>query len=55
MGNRYLDALKKHEDSVAKNVTANLYERHMKPLFIGLTQTASHEAADPPREATLSP
>jgi hypothetical protein len=55
MGNRYLDALKKHEDLVAKNVTANLYERHMKPLFIGLTQTASHEAADPPREATLSP
>jgi tagaturonate epimerase len=35
MGDRYLDMLKACEATVSKNVTENLYERHMKPLFIG--------------------
>jgi hypothetical protein len=35
MGNRYLDMLVACETSVARNVTENLYERHLKPLFIG--------------------
>jgi hypothetical protein len=30
----YLDALDKYEDIIAPHVTANLYERHIKPLFI---------------------
>jgi hypothetical protein len=34
-GDRYLDALKKHEAIIAKNVTRNLFERHMKPLLLG--------------------
>src|SRR5258706_1059939 len=34
-GDRYLNALKKHEAVVAKNVTENLFERHMKPLLPG--------------------
>lgn len=34
MGGRYLDALGQYEKSVAANVTANLYERHIRPLFI---------------------
>jgi hypothetical protein len=34
-GDRYLDALKKHEAIVAKNVTENLFERHLKPLLLG--------------------
>jgi hypothetical protein len=29
-----LDALKQHQAYVSKNVTANLYERHLKPLFV---------------------
>ncbi len=33
MGRRYLDALEACEAAVAKNVTDNLYERHLKPLF----------------------
>jgi hypothetical protein len=33
MGNRYLDALDKHEESVSRNVTKNLFERHLAPLF----------------------
>ena len=35
MGGRYLEALAASESFVAKNVTANLYERHIRPLFIG--------------------
>jgi hypothetical protein len=34
-GDRYLSALKKHEAIIAKNVTENLFERHMKPLLLG--------------------
>jgi hypothetical protein len=34
-GARYLAALKKHEAIIAKNVTENLFERHMKPLLLG--------------------
>ena len=34
-GDCYLDALKKHEAIVAKNVTENLFERHLKPLLLG--------------------
>ena len=34
-GARYLDLLKANETIVAKQVTENIYERHMKPLFIG--------------------
>jgi hypothetical protein len=34
MDRRYLDALEANEAIVAKNVTANLYERHLKPLFV---------------------
>jgi tagaturonate epimerase len=34
MGRRYLSALENCEQSVSKNVTLNLYERHLKPLFL---------------------
>ena len=34
MGDRYLDALKAAEESVSRNVTENLYARHLKPLFL---------------------
>ena len=34
-GQRYLDLLKENEEIVGKNVTENLYVRHLKPLFIG--------------------
>jgi tagaturonate epimerase len=35
MGPRYIKALRENEDIVAKNVTANLFERHIKPVFLG--------------------
>ena len=35
MGDRYLTALEANEKVVARNVTANLFERHIKPVFIG--------------------
>jgi hypothetical protein len=34
MGNRYYDALGEFEADVSRNVTQNLWERHVKPLFI---------------------
>lgn len=34
-GQRYLDLLAEHEGVVARNVTENLYARHLRPLFIG--------------------
>ncbi len=34
MGDEYLDALAKNEDVISKNVTENIYSRHIKPLFI---------------------
>jgi len=37
MGPRYLDALGECESSVSKNVTTNLYERHLRPLFLNGT------------------
>jgi hypothetical protein len=36
MGDRYLKALVVNEEIVAKNVTQNLFERHIKPVFLGL-------------------
>lgn len=33
MGDRYLDALDTNEITIARNVTANLYERHFKIVF----------------------
>jgi len=34
MGDRYLNLLEECEPAISRNVTLNLYERHMKPLFI---------------------
>lgn len=35
MGARYTDALQANEAVIARNVTANLFERHIRPLFLG--------------------
>ena len=35
MGDRYLDMLRECEEPIAKNVTHNLFQRHIRPLFIG--------------------
>ncbi len=34
MGQRYLDALKRYEEPISRNVTQNLWERHIRPLFL---------------------
>lgn len=34
MGERYTDALEKHEEVIAKNVTENMFDRHLKRIFI---------------------
>jgi hypothetical protein len=35
MGGRYLDALEANEEVVARNVTENLFNRHIRPVFLG--------------------
>jgi hypothetical protein len=34
-GTRYTDLLKANREIVARQVTVNLFERHMKPLYLG--------------------
>jgi hypothetical protein len=41
MGDRYLNMLEECAETVGPNVTQNLYERHLKPLFIGAESAAS--------------
>ena len=35
LGDRYIDALRQNEDVVAKNVSENIFERHLRPIFMG--------------------
>jgi len=35
MGSRYTEALERHAEIVGRNVTENLLERHIKPVFLG--------------------
>lgn len=35
LADRYLEMLEACEESISRNVTENLFERHIKPLFIG--------------------
>lgn len=35
MGSRYLDLLDANEEVIARNVTENLYKRHIAPVFLG--------------------
>ena len=37
MGQRYLDLLDANEAVIARNVTENLYDRHIVPVFLGRT------------------
>jgi hypothetical protein len=34
MGTRFLNALEKHEEIIAQNVAENIYERHIRPVFM---------------------
>jgi hypothetical protein len=38
MGRRYLDLLEANEAIIARNVTENLYDRHIAPVFLGSAQ-----------------
>ena len=35
MGPRFLEALETYESTVAEHVTTNIYDRHIRPLFLG--------------------
>lgn len=49
MGSRYVDLLEANESVIAKNVTENLYDRHIEPVFLGV-----HGAAGKPQRARES-
>ncbi len=34
MGPRFLEALVRHEETIAEQVTTNIYDRHLRPLFV---------------------
>ncbi|HEX8721538.1 MAG TPA: tagaturonate epimerase family protein [Pyrinomonadaceae bacterium] len=40
MGDRYLNLLRENEGVVGRNVTENLFDRHIRPLFIGAEAAA---------------
>jgi hypothetical protein len=42
MGSRYLDLVELNEAVIAKNVTENLYGRHIAPVFLGRTGSGRH-------------
>jgi hypothetical protein len=48
LGARYLDLLELNEAIIAKNVTANLFERHIAPVFLGeaITVESREQATD---------
>ncbi|MFO1475395.1 MAG: tagaturonate epimerase family protein [Verrucomicrobiota bacterium] len=54
LGQRYLDALNTHEASVARNVTNNLFERHLRPLFLAGRDQESRKLARPAAQAQVS-
>jgi hypothetical protein len=35
MGPRYTNALEAYEPTIADNVTTNIFNRHLKPIFLG--------------------
>ncbi len=44
LGQRYLEQLEACEESISRNVTGNLFERHIKPIFV--TKQASATGTD---------
>ena len=46
MGPRYLDLLEANEAVIAKNVTENLYNRHIAPVFLGRGKSRSSDSRE---------
>lgn len=44
MGRRYLNLLEANESVIARNVTENLYERHIAPVFLGQDAQAARNS-----------
>jgi dihydroxyacetone kinase len=51
MGPRYTTMLEQYEDVVAENVTRNLFERHIRPVFVGSGPTLASARANMPEAA----
>jgi tagaturonate epimerase len=46
MGSRYIAMLERHQDRVAENVSRNLFDRHIRPVFLGTTKTDAANKAE---------
>jgi hypothetical protein len=42
MGQRYIDLIEANQEVIAKNVTENLYDRHIAPVFLGQNKMSHH-------------
>jgi len=42
LGQRYIDLIQANQDVIAKNVTENLYDRHIVPVFLGRNKSSRH-------------
>jgi hypothetical protein len=42
MGQRYLELLEANDEVIAKNVTGNLFDRHIVPVFLGVNPLQHH-------------
>jgi hypothetical protein len=52
LGSRYLDLLELNEAVIAKNVTGNLFNRHIAPIFLGVAPTPAEQVAEGEYEHT---
>ena len=55
MGDRYLQMLDACEPTIARNVTDNLYERHLKPLFLGNSGRESNDVVSSTKTFSCRP
>jgi hypothetical protein len=48
MGSRYIEMLEACAPTISRNVTHNLFKRHLEPLFVGLSASPSSSRPNPP-------
>ena len=54
-GDRYLKRVAECQATIARNVTANLYERHLKPLFVGIEEREASARLSPTSNSRRRP
>jgi hypothetical protein len=55
MGRRSLNMLEEYAEPIARNVTQNLFERHIRPVFLGLSPGGEPRIDVPSKLASAGP